>query len=379
MRGPADFSRLAAAGVRGLQPYVPGKPVAELEREFGVSDVLKLASNENPLGPPKESLEAIRVALRGVALYPDGSCYEIKRALAAKLAIPPECITLGNGSNEVLSLIAETFLGPGDEAVYSEFGFVVYALAVQATGATPRVAPANGEQDSQPLGHCLEAFSSLTTARTRLVFIANPNNPTGTWLEPAVLRGFIGSLPDHVLVVVDEAYREYMHPDSCPDTLDWLAECPNLILSRTFSKLYGLAGLRVGYAISHPEVAELLNRVRQPFNVNALAQVAAIAALDATDHVRRSQDLNRAGVAQLQAGLVGLGWSVPASAGNFVLADTGGPAAPWNEGLLQAGIIVRPVASYGLPRHLRITAGLPEQNERLLQALRILRERGVGA
>ncbi len=374
-----DFSRLAAAGVRGLQPYVPGKPVAELEREFGVRDVLKLASNENPLGPPKESLEAIRAALAGLALYPDGACYEIKRALAAKLATSPESLTLGNGSNEVLSVIAETFLGPGDEAVYSEFGFVVYALAVQATGATPCVAPANGERDSQPLGHSLGAFSSLINARTRLVFMANPNNPTGTWLEPATLRAFIGSLPEHVLVVVDEAYREYMRPESCPDTLDWLADFPNLILTRTFSKLYGLAGLRVGYAISHPQVAELLNRVRQPFNVNALAQVAAIAALDATDHVRRSQDLNRSGVVQLQAGLAGLGWSVPASAGNFVLADTGGPAGPWNEGLLQAGIIVRPVASYGLPRHLRITVGLPEQNERLLQALKGLRARGVGA
>jgi len=378
MRGPLNFSKLAATGVRGLQPYVPGKPIAELEREYGVRDVLKLASNENPLGPPEESLEAIRAALCGLALYPDGACYELKRALAAKLATAPDHITLGNGSNEVLSVIAETFLGPEDEAVYSEYGFVVYALAVQAAGATPRIAPANREQDSQPLGHSLQAFTRLINDRTRLVFIANPNNPTGTWLAPADLRGFIGSLPEHVLVVVDEAYREYLRPDSCPDTLDWLAEFPNLIICRTFSKLYGLAGLRVGYAISHPEVAELLNRVRQPFNVNALAQVAAIAALDATDHVRRSQDLNRSGVAQLQAGLVRLGWSVPASAGNFVLADTGGPAAPWNEGLLRAGIIVRPVASYGLPRHLRITVGLPEQNERLLHALGMLREREVG-
>ncbi len=357
---------------------MPGKPIAELEREYGVRDVLKLASNENPLGPPEESLEAIRATLAGVALYPDGASYALKRALAARLPIAPERITLGNGSNEVLSLIAETFLCPEDEAVYSEFGFVVYALAVQATGARPRIAPANGSQDIQPLGHSLEAFSSLVNARTRLVFIANPNNPTGTWLPTADLRAFIGSLPEHVLVVVDEAYREYMHPASSPDTLDWLAEFPNLIVCRTFSKLYGLAGLRVGYAISHPDVAELLNRVRQPFNVNALAQVAAVAALDATDHVRRSQDLNHVGLAQLQAGLVSFGWSVPPSAGNFVLADTGGPAAPWYEGLLQAGIIVRPVASYGLPRHLRITVGLPEQNERLLQTLVRLRARGAG-
>ena len=378
MLRPSDFASLAAPGVRALQPYVPGKPIAELEREYGISDAIKLASNENPLGPPEQSLAAIRGCLAGISLYPDGAAFELKRGLAARLGIAPERITLGNGSNEILSLVAETFLSPTDEAIYSEYAFVVYGLAVQATGAVARTARANAAQDSQPLGHALGAFRALINARTRLVFIANPNNPTGTWLPPGDLLAFIGDLPQHVLVVVDEAYLEYMPSDDRPATLDWLAAFPNLIVCRTFSKMYGLAGLRVGYAISHPEVAELLNRVRQPFNVNGLAQLAALAALDASDHVLRSQELNRRGLAQLRAGMMKFGWSVPLSAGNFVLADTGGSAAPWYEGLLRSGVIVRPVASYGLPRHLRVTVGLPEQNDRVLRALDQLRRKGVG-
>jgi histidinol-phosphate aminotransferase len=373
-----DFPALAAPGVRALQPYLPGKPMAELEREYGISDVVKLASNENPLGPPEASLAAIREHLGGVSRYPDGAAFDLKRGLAAHLGVAPEQITLGNGSNEVLSIIAETFLGPGDEAVYSEFAFVVYGLAVQATGATARIAPANEAGGDQPLGHSLEAMSALVTARTRLVFIANPNNPTGTWLDPARLRAFIESLPAHVLTVVDEAYLEYMPSPDLPDTLSWLEQCPNLIVCRTFSKMYGLAGLRVGYAVSHSGLAELLNRVRQPFNVNQLAQVAALAAIGAHDHVRRSRQVNDDGMATLRAGLAELGWPVPPSAGNFVLANTGGPAGPWYAGLLRAGVIVRPVGNYGLSRHLRITVGLPDQNSRLLRALTDLRRAGLG-
>ncbi|MBL8202527.1 MAG: histidinol-phosphate transaminase [Chromatiales bacterium] len=378
MSPKTDFAALAPPGVRGLQPYLPGKPMAELEREYGISDAVKLASNENPLGPPELSLRAMRAGLSGVARYPDGAAFELKRGLSAHLAVVPEQITVGNGSNEILSLIAETFLSPGDEAIFSEFAFVVYGLAVQATGATPRIAPASSRTGSQPLGHSLEAMGALVSERTRLVFIANPNNPTGTWLAPADLRAFIDGLPPHVLAVVDEAYLEYMPPADLPATLSWLGACPNLIVCRTFSKMYGLAGLRVGYAVSHPGLAELLNRVRQPFNVNELGQRAALAALDAHDHVRRSRQLNEEGMAQLRAGLGDFGWSVPPSAGNFVLADTGGSAAPWYEGLLKAGVIVRPVGNYGLPTHLRITVGLPEHNNRLLRALQELRKAGVG-
>lgn len=379
MRRNADFASLATTGVRALQPYVPGKPMAELEREYGLTDVVKLASNENPLGPPEESVAAMRDSLAHAALYPDGAAFDLKNGLAAHLGVAVGQITVGNGSNEILSIIAETFLAPGDEAVYSEFAFVVYSLAVQATGAVSRIARANGPEGSQPMGHSLEALMALVNARTRLVFIANPNNPTGTWLPPAELRGFVEGLPEHVLVVVDEAYLEYMPLEWRPDTLSWLGGCPNLIVCRTFSKMYGLAGLRVGYAVSHPALADLLNRVRQPFNVNSLGQVAALAALGAREHLLQSQDVNRRGLAQLSSGLMEFGWAVAPSAGNFILADTRGPAGAWYEGLLRAGVIVRPVGSYGLPHHLRITVGLPEQNRRLLRALSELRNQGVGA
>jgi histidinol-phosphate aminotransferase len=372
MPGPDRFSALAAEGVLGLQPYVPGKPVSELEREYGVRNSIKLASNENPLGPPPASLRAIDAALGDLALYPDGAAFELKAALGKHLAVDPAQITVGNGSNELLSLVAETFLTPATEAVHSQFAFLVYALSVQATGATARIAPANPPDHAQPLGHDLAAMRRLVRPATRLVFIANPNNPTGTWLGAVELRAFIGSLPPHVLVVLDEAYGEYVEGTDWPDTLRWLDEFPKLIITRTFSKMYALAGLRVGYSVSHPEIAGLLNRVRQPFNVNSLAQVAARAALDDTVHVTRSRQLNAAGLSQLSAGLRALGWQPIPSAGNFVLVDTGGPALPWYEKLLRAGVIVRPVANYGLPNHLRITVGLPEQNERLLSALRSL-------
>lgn len=377
MRPKVDFTTLAAPGVQGLQPYVPGKPMAELEREYGIADAVKLASNENPLGPAELSLTAMRAGLAGVSRYPDGAAFELKRGLAAHLGVAPDQLTIGNGSNEILSIIAETFLRAGDEAVYSQFAFIVYGLAVQAAGATARIAAANGDPGGQPLGHSLEAMCSLINERTRLVFIANPNNPTGTWLPPADLRAFIEALPTHVLAVVDEAYLEYMSPTDRPDTIAWLGKYSNLIVCRTFSKMYGLAGLRVGYAVSHPGVAELLNRVRQPFNVNQLGQVAALAALGAEDHVRRSRQVNEEGMARLRGGLADFGWPAPPSAGNFVLADTGGPAGPWYEGLLRAGVIVRPVSNYGLPRHLRITVGLPDQNSRFLQALHAIRLAGV--
>lgn len=373
------LAELAARGVLGLEPYVPGKPLVELEREFGIRDAIKLASNENPLGPPAASLAAIRGALQGVGQYPDGAAFELKQALSLHLAVSPEQITVGNGSNEILSIIAETFLTPAVEAVYSRHAFLVYALCVQAAGARPRVAAANGPAHGQPLGHDLHAMRALVNDRTRLVFIANPNNPTGTWLDARDLHDFISSLPDHVLVVLDEAYCEYASDGGLPNGLTWIGEFPRLIVTRTFSKIYGLAGLRVGYAISHPSVAELLNRVRQPFNVNALAQAAAIAALGDTDHVQRSRELNLEGLATLREGLQAYGWTVPSSAGNFVLADTGSPAQAWNQALLRAGIIVRPVANYGLPNHLRITTGLRTQNQRLLETVRKLVNRGMAA
>jgi histidinol-phosphate aminotransferase len=360
-------------GVRGLAPYVPGKPVSELERELGLAGSIKLASNENPLGPPAASVAAARAAAADVGWYPDGGAFALKRALAERFGLPPEGITVGNGSNDVLAMVAQAFLGPGSNAVYGAHAFAVYALATQATGAESRVVPARPADGSQPLGNDLAALATAVDERTRVVFIANPNNPTGTWCGATELREFLERLPADVLVVLDEAYAEYVTAADYPDALPWLARFPNLLIARTFSKIYGLAGLRVGYALSDPAVAELLNRVRQPFNVGSPAQAAALAALAADDHVARSRSLNTSGRDALRAGLTAFGWRVPESMGNFVLADTGGPAQPWYDHLLRRGVIVRPVANYGLPCHLRITVGLPEHTARLLDALAAIR------
>jgi histidinol-phosphate aminotransferase len=363
---PADFT---PPGVRTLAPYIPGKPIEELEREYGISDSIKLASNENPLGPGPHALQAIADASRQIGLYPDGSGFALKQALVRKHGCSADCITLGNGSNDVLVLIAEAFLSPQSEAVYSQYTFAVYPIAVQATGATARVAPANPPGHAMPLGHDLDAMAKLVNERTRLVFVANPNNPTGTWVEAGALRRFIAALPQQTLVVLDEAYIEYVGVPDFPDASRWLAEFPNLIVTRTFSKAYGLAGLRVGYALSHPAVAGMLNRVRQPFNVNTIALAAALAALGDSKHLQRSIETNRSGLAQVQAGFDALRVRHLPSAGNFVLIDCGRPAAPVYESMLRQGVIVRPVGNYQLPNHLRITIGTHAQNERMLAAL----------
>jgi histidinol-phosphate aminotransferase len=364
-----SFEDLVAPGVRGLQPYIPGKPNAELEREYGISNSIKLASNENPLGPPASALTAIGSELEDLALYPDGSGFYLKSALAEKHAVDPASITLGNGSNEILVLLAETFLTPGLEAIYDQYSFAIYRLAVAATGAVSRIAPSRDRDQAQPFGHDLDAFRALMTERTRLVFIANPNNPTGTWLTQSELLAFMRDVPPDCIVVVDEAYGEYVTRDDYPRTVAWLEEFDNLVITRTFSKIYALAGLRVGYAMSGAGIAELLNRVRAPFNVNSLGLSAAKAALADDAFVARSRDLNQQGLEMLSHGFAQLGLPVVPSIGNFVLVDLGRPSGPIYESLLREGIITRPVANYGLPDHLRITVGLPEQNQRVLGAL----------
>ena len=364
-----DFSALAVPGVRQLRPYTPGKPIAELEREYGVSDSIKLASNENPLGASPKALAAIRDELEDLWLYPDANGFELKRALCGLHDVEPDCITLGNGSNDVLVFLAQAFLQPGLEAVFSQYCFAVYPIACQMVGAEMRVAPALPADSPMPLGHDLRAMYQRVGPDTRLVFIANPNNPTGTWLDGARVKDFIASLPPHTLCVVDEAYTEYADGDRLGNAADWLAEFPNLIVTRTFSKAYGLAGLRVGYALSNPGVADLLNRVRPAFNVNSLALTAARAALDDQAFIDHSREVNAAGLRQLREGLEALGLKVLPSAANFVLVDFGRPVAAIDEALLRAGVIVRPVANYGLEHHLRITIGRPEQNSRLLEAL----------
>ncbi|MFO7275687.1 MAG: histidinol-phosphate transaminase [Pseudomonadota bacterium] len=360
---------LAVPAVRTLAPYVPGKPISELERELGISNIVKLASNENPFGPSPLALRALQDALQDVWLYPDGSGHELKKALAAILGVGTEQLTLGNGSNDVLVLLAEAFLRPQDEAVYSQYCFAVYPIAVQATGARRIEVPAYPRSAVMPLGHDLDAMLRAITPRTRLVFIANPNNPTGTWVDAGRLKEFIAAVPRTALVVLDEAYFEYARPQGCEDGVEWLEEFPNLVVVRTFSKAYGLAGVRVGYAVSHPEVADILNRVRQPFNVSSVALAGAEAALRDPDHVTRSVAETLAQRDVLRAGLESLGIDVIPSAGNFLLAYFGPNAMDVFDGLLRRGVIVRPVANYGLSEYLRITVGTADQNQRVLEAL----------
>ncbi len=364
-----DFSELAALGVRTLNPYQPGKPENELRREYGLERIIKLASNENPLGPSPLALAAARECLGDVARYPDGNGFELKTALAARHGVGLDQLTLGNGSNDILELMARTFLTPDHEAVFSAHAFAVYPIVTQAVGATARVAPALPPDHAMAYGHDLEAMAALVSERTRLVFIANPNNPTGTWLSAAALEAFLAGLPDHVLVVLDQAYGEYVEEPGVTVTADWLARFPNLVLSHTFSKAYGLAGLRVGYAISHPRVADLLNRVRQPFNVNILALAAARAALDDRQYLERSRAVNRDGMARLQAACaaLGLGW-LPSMA-NFLCIRLDRPGREVFQALLPKGVIVRPVDNYGLPGFLRVTVGAEAENQTFIDAL----------
>ena len=363
-----DYLELAAPGLKGLHPYQPGKPVEELQREYGISNIIKLASNENPLGPSPLALDAIKQAFDELARYPDGNGFLLKQALSNKLNVSLPQITLGNGSNDILELIARAFATSDNEIIFSQHAFAVYPLVTQAINAKAVVTAAKN------WGHDLEAMANAITDKTRLIFVANPNNPTGTWLGRDELKYFIKGLPGHVIVVVDEAYFEYaidprMQADDYPDALQWLSEFPNLIVTRTFSKAYGLAALRVGYSVSHPDIADLLNRVRQPFNVNHLAIVAASAAMDDSQHLNKAIQVNATGMQQLADGFDALGLDYIPSVGNFVSVDVGKDGASVYDALLHEGVIVRPVANYQMPQYLRITVGLAQENERFLQAL----------
>jgi histidinol-phosphate aminotransferase len=365
----AHPGRLAVAAVRGLSPYIPGKPIGELERELGIRDIIKLASNENPYGPSPTVRAAIQKAIDEVWLYPDGGCYELKRALAQHLKVDSACITVGNGSNDLLMLLAEAFLTADTHAVHSQYGFAIYPLVIRETGARAIEVPALAADSEMPLGHDLDAMLAAITAHTRLVFIANPNNPTGTWGSAARLKGFIERASAETLIVLDEAYFEYGRIRGTQDGIAWLSEHPNLVITRTFSKAYGLAGARVGYAVSHPEIAEVLNRVRPPFNVNSLAQAAAIAAIGDQDYMRQATEQTMRELTRVEMQLRRLGiWTAP-SATNFVLARFGLPAPEVYHRLLRQGVIVRPIGAPGLSDALRITIGTPAQNERLFEAL----------
>ncbi|KPJ93634.1 MAG: aspartate aminotransferase [Gammaproteobacteria bacterium SG8_11] len=363
-----NFIDLASPGAKALKPYQPGKPIEELQRELGVKEVVKLASNENPLGPSPLVLEAIQRQLLETARYPDGNGFALKEALAQHLGVSAKQITLGNGSNDVLELIARTFASADDEIIFSQYAFAIYPIVTQAINAKAVKVPA------KQWGHDMDAMLAAVTEATKVVFIANPNNPTGTWVNKSNLIQFLENVPRKVIVVVDEAYFEYAS-DPCmqlqhyPNALNWLQRFPNLIVTRTFSKAYGLAGLRVGYAVSHEGIADLLNRVRQPFNVNHLALAAAVAALKDKDYLQQTIKVNCEGLKYLQHGFDTMGLDYIPSCGNFICVEVGDEAADIYNALLRNGVIVRPVANYSMPKHLRISVGLPGENERFLKVL----------
>ncbi|MBK4738090.1 histidinol-phosphate transaminase [Noviherbaspirillum pedocola] len=357
------------AHVRRIAPYQAGRPISEVAREFGLDEanIVKLASNENPLGMPESSRRAIEAALADLGRYPDSNGFELKAAIAAKYDVPMDWITLGNGSNDILELAAHALVAPGESIVYSQYSFAVYPLATQGVGARGIEVP------SLNYGHDIPAMGRAIEADTKLVFIANPNNPTGTFVPAAELEAFLAQVPPQVVVVLDEAYNEYLAAELQYDSIAWVRRYPNLLVSRTMSKAYGLAGLRVGFAIAQPQLTDLLNRVRQPFNVNSLAQAAAIAALNDREFLERSAQINAAGYRQLTAGFDALGLEYVPSYGNFVLVKVGaddGAGSRVNLALLKQGIIVRPVNGYGLPQWLRISIGLPEENAAFLTALK---------
>ena len=359
-----DIATLAPENVRAIAPYVPGKPIAETARELGLdpASILKMASNENPLGPSPRAIAAIEGALADLNYYPDGSGYDLKQKIASMLAVKPGNIVLGNGSNDVLELVARAFLRREDSVVHSQHAFMVYPLVTQAIGATRIEVPA------RDYGTDLDAMARAIRPDTRIVFLANPNNPTGTFNPWEDLRRFVERVPPNVLVVVDEAYGEYLPDELKSPTPGWIARHPNVVVSRTLSKAYGLAGLRVGFGLADPSVAEVMNRVRQPFNVNHLAMVAALAALDDSAFIAKSREVNARGLEQLKRGFERLGLeSIPAY-GNFITVRVG-DADRIYQALLAQGVIVRPIAGYGMPEHLRITVGLPQHNERFLAAL----------
>jgi len=378
-----SVERLARPHIRALEPYEPGKPADELERELGIEGAVKLASNENPLGPSPAAVEALRGALAGIHRYPDGHAFALRAKLCARLGVAPEQLVLGNGSDEVLELLAKAFLGPEDEVVYAWPAFAMYPIVTRGMGATPVPVPLNDalEHDLPAMAAAVTAFldgspvaamAAAVGPRTKLVFVCNPNNPTGTSVGAEAFDRFAAALPEDVVLAVDEAYVAYARRTDFPDALAWVGRRPGTLVLRTLSKSHGLAGLRVGYGVADAELAGLLERARHPFNVNALAQVAACAALDDDEHVRRSRENNDAGLAYLEAELAALGMETVPSDANFLLVRAG---AGTYERLLRQGVLVRPMTGFGLPEHVRVSVGLPEENERLVKALRRLRER----
>lgn len=352
--------------ILGIHPYVPGKPVEELQRELGLNRVSKLASNENPLGASPKVDKALHQAMAELSRYPDGSAFQLKEALSEFLEVKSDRIAVGNGSNELLELVARVFAGPGDEVVYSQYGFAVYPLSAQVVGAT------GIEVAAKAWGHDLDAMLAAVTSKTKLIYIANPNNPTGTRFGRAEWEAFISQVPARVIVVLDEAYLEFCHSDDYPNGIDYLDDYPNLLVSRTFSKAYGLASLRIGYMVGFSEIIQYINQVREPFNVNYFAQVAAMAALQDQAFVKRSVQANQAGMRQMVDFFESEGIEYIPSDGNFVCVRLGAVAGEINAKLLEKGVIVRPVANYGLDEFLRVSIGTEVENSHFIEALQSL-------
>ncbi len=355
--------------VRALAPYQGGKPISEVAREFGLDagSIVKLASNENPLGMPASAREAMLAAMADIGRYPDANGFDLKATITAKYGVPQDWITLGNGSNDILELAAHAVVQPGEGIIYSQYSFAVYALAAQAVGARAQVVP------TVAYGHDLEAMAAAVDDDTRLIYVANPNNPTGTFVPAEAIERFLAKIPARVVVVLDEAYNEYLPASVQYESIGWVQRHPNLLVSRTLSKAYGLAGLRVGFGIAQPGITDLLNRIRQPFNVNSMAQAAAVAALNDTAFLKKSADLNAAGYRQLTGAFDAMGLEFVPSFGNFVMVRVGSEdtaGARVNLALLKKGVIVRPVGNYGLPQWLRISIGLPEENAAFIAALK---------
>ncbi len=350
--------------VLAINPYLPGKPIEELERERGISGAIKLASNENPRGPSDTVKQAIRKVTGELSRYPDGSAFRLRQLVATHLDVEPGQLTFGNGSDEALKIAGRVTLSPGDQGLVDEHCFLVYPITILGCNAEPIRVASNG------WAHDLKAMARAIGKRTRIVYLANPNNPTGTWFTEMEFREFMSQVPEHVWVVLDEAYHEYArHVAGYPDGVSLLPDYPNLVVTRTFSKIYGLAALRVGYSVSSSTFAELMNRVRQPFNVNSVALVAAEAALQDDAYMNESIRLHREGMVTVEAGLQRMGLTYIPSIGNFISFDVKREALPVYEAMLNRGVVVRPIANYGMPNHLRVTIGLPEENERFLSVL----------
>ena len=363
----SSLSDLAPAYIRSIAAYQPGKPIADLAREMGLQPehIIKLASNENPLGLGAKAEAAMHAALADVARYPDGNSFVLRDAVCKKFNVAPAQLIFGNGSNDILELAARAFLSPDDEAIYAQHAFAVYALVTQAVGAKGVVIPAKN------YAHDLPAMLAAVTAKTRIIFVANPNNPTGTLVPKDELLFFLKAVPNNILVVLDEAYDEYLADTYKSEAIQWLREFDNLIISRTFSKAYGLAGLRIGFGVTSADIADIINRVRQPFNVNSVAQAAAAASLEDDEFVERTRALNQAGMLQITLGLTELGLAYIPSFGNFVSFKVENTQEVYQK-LLQNGVIVRPIAAYEMPEYLRVSIGLFSENEKFLQVLKAI-------